>query len=55
MPNKDRVKGKARELGGSAQQNLGEATGDEKLEARGASNRAKGKAEGAIGKPRNVL
>ncbi len=49
MPNKDHVKGKAREVGGTAQEKIGEATGDEELEARGAGNRAGGKAQGAIG------
>jgi uncharacterized protein YjbJ (UPF0337 family) len=49
MPNKDRVKGKAREVGGTAQEKTGELTGDEDLQARGAANRAKGKAQGTVG------
>ena len=39
MPNKDQFEGKAKELGGSAQEKAGEVTGDEDLEARGAANR----------------
>jgi uncharacterized protein YjbJ (UPF0337 family) len=50
MPNKDQVKGKAREVGGAAQEKTGELTGDEDLQARGTTNRAKGKAQGTVGK-----
>jgi uncharacterized protein YjbJ (UPF0337 family) len=50
MANKDRVQGKARELGGTAQERVGAATGDEELEAHGAGKRARGKAQGAVGK-----
>jgi len=50
MPNKDEFKGKAKELGGTAQEKAGEVTGDEDLEARGAANRGEGKVQGAFGK-----
>jgi uncharacterized protein YjbJ (UPF0337 family) len=49
MPNEDQIRGKARELGGSAQEKAGEATGNEDLEHRGAATKGKGKVQGAVG------
>ena len=54
MANKDRIEGKARELGGTVQEHVGAATDDEDLEARGAANRAEGKAQGAVGKVKDA-
>jgi uncharacterized protein YjbJ (UPF0337 family) len=49
MPNSDQFEGKARELGGSAQEKTGEVTGNEDLEARGAAAKSKGKIQGTVG------
>jgi uncharacterized protein YjbJ (UPF0337 family) len=49
MPNKDQFEGKAREVGGSAQEKAGEVTGDEDLQARGAATKGKGKVQGTVG------
>ena len=50
MPNRDRIEGKGREIGGTLQEKTGEITGDEELEARGAANKTEGKVQGTFGK-----
>jgi uncharacterized protein YjbJ (UPF0337 family) len=47
--NKERVKGKANDLAGKAQQKAGEMTGDEEQQAKGLGKRAKGKAQEGLG------
>ena len=50
MPNKDEIKGKAREIGGSVQETVGRAKGDPLLEAKGTRNKTGGKIQGVAGK-----
>lgn len=47
---KNRVKGKAEEIGGTLQQNLGQLVGDEEMEARGAAHVVQGEARQAAAK-----
>jgi uncharacterized protein YjbJ (UPF0337 family) len=55
MPNKDQIEGKGREAGGSAQQKVGEATGDENLEAHGEATKSKGKVQGKVGNVKKAV
>ena len=45
----DKIKGKANEAMGKVKQNLGEATGDERLEGEGAMQQVKGKGQKTMG------
>lgn len=47
---KDRLAGKAKDLGGRIERQAGEWTGDEKLQGEGAADQAKGKVQNAWGK-----
>lgn len=47
---KDRVKGKAKDIAGRAQRQVGEWTGDEEAQVKGAAKQVKGKAQNTIGK-----
>ncbi len=51
---KDRVSGKAKDIKGRIKRQAGEWTGDENLQAEGAKDQIKGKAEGAFGKAKDV-
>jgi uncharacterized protein YjbJ (UPF0337 family) len=52
---KDTVKGKANEAVGAARRRVGKATGDEDMEAQGAGQELKGKAQGVVGKLKRKL
>ena len=45
----DKIKGTANEAMGKVKQNLGEATGDERLEGEGAMQQVKGKGQKTLG------
>lgn len=47
--NKDKMEGKAKELGGKVQEKAGQWTGDRDLEAEGKGNQLEGKAQGMVG------
>lgn len=53
--NKDRVKGKLDEVAGCAKCKVGELTGNSKLQAEGAIQQVKGKAEGTWGKAKEAV
>ena len=50
MPHKDEVKGAAKEARGHVKDAIGKATGDEKLRAYGAADKAEGKVQKTVGK-----
>ena len=52
--NKDQIKGKATDLGGKAQQKVGEMTGDAEQQAKGLGNQAKGKVQEGMGDLKNI-
>ncbi len=46
---KDRIAGSAKKLKGSIKETVGKATGDTKLEVEGASDKAEGRVQNAVG------
>jgi len=46
---KDKVQGKAKEAMGATREKAGDVTGNEKMEAKGASQKAEGKGQGFVG------
>lgn len=46
---KDRISGAANQAKGSIKKGVGELTGDQKLQAEGMADKAKGKAQSAVG------
>ena len=50
----DKVKGDVKEAGGKTQEELGEATGDADLQARGEANQLEGKGDQLKGNVKNV-
>jgi len=51
---KDRVKGKAKDVAGRVQRQMGEWTGNEKQQAEGAAEQLKGKAQNVWGKAKDT-
>ena len=51
--NRDRIKGKAKQLSGRVQRKLGAATGNRKAQARGALRQAEGTVQNAWGKAKD--
>ena len=49
MANKDQVKGKVNEAVGSVKQGVGSMTGDERTQAEGKAQEARGKGQGFVG------
>ena len=47
---KDRIKGKAKDVAGRVQRQAGEWTGDEEAQVKGTMNQAEGKLQNAVGK-----
>ena len=45
----DKIKGKTNEVVGGARREIGDKTGNEKMEAKGAQQEGKGKVQGAVG------
>lgn len=50
----DKVQGKVDEVGGKAKQTVGSVTGDDEMRAEGHADEAKGKAEGFLGKLKEI-
>jgi uncharacterized protein YjbJ (UPF0337 family) len=55
MPDKDRIEGAAKNLGGKAKEAIGKVTGDEKLKAEGRADQIEGKVQNAIGGAKDAL
>ncbi len=51
---KDRIKGKMDDVKGRVERQVGEWTGDEEAQAKGAMDQAKGKAQNAFGKMKDT-
>jgi uncharacterized protein YjbJ (UPF0337 family) len=51
----DREKGGLKEFGGKVQRGVGDLTGDEEMEAKGAKNETEGKAQNLFGKAKDVV
>jgi len=47
---RDRVKGKAKDIAGRVQRQVGEWTGDEEAQVKGTAKQVKGKAQNTVGK-----
>jgi uncharacterized protein YjbJ (UPF0337 family) len=52
---KDQIRGKANETVGAVRKKTGQATGNKKLEVKGAVQQMKGKAQGIVGKAKGKL
>ena len=52
---KERIKGKAQDIAGRAQRQVGEWTGDEKAQAEGLAKQAEGKVRNAVGKVKDAV
>jgi uncharacterized protein YjbJ (UPF0337 family) len=52
---KERIKGKAEDVAGRAQRQVGEWTGDEKAQAEGLAKQAEGKVRNAVGKAKDAV
>ncbi|HEV2960668.1 MAG TPA: CsbD family protein [Candidatus Angelobacter sp.] len=52
---KDRIEGKLEDVGGRVERQVGEWTGDKKLESEGAAHQVKGKIQHAVGKAKDKL
>ena len=53
--NKDRIEGKAKDIAGRAERQVGEWTGDSKAQAKGAAKQAEGKVQNAWGKAKDAV
>ena len=51
---KDRVKGTEKKVAGSAKEGVGKLTGDKKVQAQGATERATGNVQNAAGKAKDA-
>ena len=51
---KDRVKGKAKDISGRVERQVGEWTGDSKLQSEGAGRQVEGKVQNAFGKVKDA-
>jgi len=52
---KERIKGKAEDVAGRVERQVGEWTGNEKAQAEGLAKQAEGKARNAIGKTKDAV
>jgi uncharacterized protein YjbJ (UPF0337 family) len=53
--NKDRVEGKAKDIAGRAERQIGEWTGDSESQAKGAAKQVEGKVQNAWGKAKDAV
>ncbi len=53
--NEDKIVGKAKAIGGKAEESLGHVTGNARLEAKGVVNEIKGKVQQAYGQARDAF
>jgi uncharacterized protein YjbJ (UPF0337 family) len=51
---KDRIKGKAKDIPGRVERQTGEWTGDSKMQVRGAAKQVEGKMQNAVGKAKDA-
>ena len=51
----DQERGTLKEFGGKVQRGVGELTGDEEMEAKGAKNETEGKAQNLFGKAKDLV
>jgi uncharacterized protein YjbJ (UPF0337 family) len=52
---KDRIKGKGKDITGRVQRQVGEWTGDEEAQAKGTAKQIKGKAQNTVGKIKDAV
>ena len=52
---KERIKGKAQDVAGRVQRQVGEGTGDEEAQVKGLAKQAEGKTRNAIGKAKDAV
>ncbi len=55
MANQDQAKGKAKDIGGKAKEEFGDATGNDKMKHDGQSDQVKGKAQKTYGDGKEKL
>lgn len=55
MPDKDRIKGAGKNLGGKMKEGAGKVMGDEKLKAEGRADQAAGKVQNAFGGAKDAM
>lgn len=55
MPDRDRVEGAAKNMGGKIKEAAGKVTGDEKLKAEGRADQVEGKVQNAVGGVKDAL
>lgn len=55
MPDKDRVEGAGKNIGGKMKEGAGKLTGDEKLKAEGRMDQVEGKFQNAVGGMKDTL
>ncbi|MES2756844.1 MAG: CsbD family protein [Pseudomonadota bacterium] len=53
--NKDQVKGKAKDIGGKIQEEVGKVVGSSKQQAEGLANQAEGKLQEKVGDAKEVI
>ncbi|HSO47677.1 MAG TPA: CsbD family protein [Rhizobiaceae bacterium] len=53
--NEDRIKGKAKDVVGSARKAVGKATNDKKLERAGKADQVEGKVQNSMGKAKDAI
>ncbi|MFC0135179.1 CsbD family protein [Massilia eurypsychrophila] len=53
--NKDQVKGKAKDIGGKIQEEVGKVVGSNKQQAEGLANQAEGKTQEKVGDAKEVI
>lgn len=55
MPDRDRIEGAAKNIGGKIKEVAGKVTGDHKLEAEGKAEQIEGKVQNAVGGAKDAL
>lgn len=55
MPDKDRIEGSAKNIGGQIKEGVGKLVGDEKLKNEGKADRVEGKVQNTIGGIKDAL
>lgn len=55
MPDKDRIEGSAKNIGGKLKEGVGKIAGDEKLKAEGRADQMEGKVQNAVGGVKDAL
>ena len=55
MANEDQAKGKAKDIGGKAKEEIGDATGNEDMKHKGQKDQAEGKVQKGVGDAKDKL